>query len=382
MEKEPRQVAYEELTQLAKQRGYVTYDDIMDCSDNFSLSLQDFDWLTNSLTTIGIIIYLESPALAEQFNDEVDDYAQIDYEAVYSRIKELSPALAPFVDAVREIRPPQWNETKKLRYQVTEGNQHARDRMIEMNLRLALRIALQRAESYDMEIEDAVGHACLGLITAVDKYDPDSSGPFASYASMWVLQNISREQPNRRPLMYYPVHIKEGYFSVYPFLKQYGCIGCSEMQSCGEIREIIMARLECNERSAMSIIEQATAIEYIEDFLDLAEQNDFELEYSDRLGLALMKLSPDTVVSTDAALEDVYRGAMRAAIENVLEKLKPRERQVICERYGLSDGVEKTLEEIGATMDVTRERIRQIEAKALRKLQHPTRQRFIEEFYK
>ncbi len=191
MEKEPRQVAYKELIQLAEQRGYVTYDDIIDCSDNFSLSLQDFDWLTNSMTTIGIIIYSESPALAEQFNDEADDYAQVDYEDIYSKIKERSSALAPFVDAVREIRPPQRNETKKLKYQVTEGNQHARDRMIEMNLRLALRIALQRAESYDMEIEDAVSYACLGLIMAVDKYDPDSSGPFASYASMWILQNIS-----------------------------------------------------------------------------------------------------------------------------------------------------------------------------------------------
>ena len=88
MEKEPRQVASKELIQLAEQRRYVTYDDIIDCSDNFSLSLQDFDWLTNSLTTIGIIIYSESPALAEQFNDEVDDYAQIDYEDIYSKIKE------------------------------------------------------------------------------------------------------------------------------------------------------------------------------------------------------------------------------------------------------------------------------------------------------
>lgn len=381
MEKELRQVAYEELTQLAKQRGYVTYDDIMDCSDNFSLSLQDFDWLTNSLTTIGIIIYLESPALAKQFNDEVDDYAQIDYEAVYSRIKELSPSLVPFVDAVREIRPPQWNETKKLKYQVTEGNQHARDRMIEMNLRLALRIALKRVEVYDIDIEDAVSYAYLGLITAVDKYDPDSSGPFASYASMWVLQSISREQPNRRPLIYYPVHIKEGYFSVYPFLKQYGCVGCSEMQFCSEIRGKIMAQLKCDERSAMSIIEQATAIEYIEDSPDLSEINNPELEYSDRLGLALMKLSSDTVVSTDTAFEDVYRDTMRAAIEDVLEKLTPRERRVICERYGLSDGIEKTLEEIGSAMDVTRERIRQIEAKALRKLRHPTRQKFVKEFY-
>lgn len=382
MEKEPRQVAYKELIQLAEQRGYVTYDDIIDCSDNFSLSLHDFDWLTNSLTTIGIIIYSESPVLAEQFNDEVDDYAQIDYEDIYSRIKERSPALASFVDAVREIRPPQRNETKKLKYQVTEGNQHARDRMIEMNLRLALRIALQRAESYDMEIEDAVSYACLGLITAVDKYDPDSSGPFASYASMWIFQSISREQPNRRPLMYYPVHIKEGYLSAYLFLKQYGCIGCSEMQSCSEIREKIMTRLECDERSAMSVIEQATAIEYIEDSLDLSEESNSESEYSDRLGLTLMKLSSDTVVSADASFEDVYRDTMRVAIENVLGKLKPREWQVICERYGLSDGVEKTLEEIGSSMNVTRERIRQIETKALRKLRHPSKAKYLQDFYK
>lgn len=381
MEKEPRQVAYKELIQLAEQRGYVTYDDIIDCSDNFSLSLQDFDWLTNSMTTIGIIIYSESPALAEQFNDEADDYAQVDYEDIYSKIKERSSALAPFVDAVREIRPPQRNETKKLKYQVTEGNQHARDRMIEMNLRLALRIALQRAESYDMEIEDAVSYACLGLIMAVDKYDPDSSGPFASYASMWILQNISREQPNRRSLMYYPVHIKEGYFSVYPFLKQYGCISCSEMQSCSEIRKKIMVRLGCDERNAMSVIEQATAIEYIEDFLDLFEENNLEFEYSDRLGLTLLKLSPDTTTSADVALMDVYRGTMRVAIKNVLEKLKPRERQVICERYGLSDGIEKTLEEIGSSMDVTGERIRQIETKALRKLRHPSKARYLQDFY-
>lgn len=381
MEKEPRQVAYKELIQLAEQQGYVTYDDIIDCSDDFSLSLQDFDWLTNSLTTIGIIIYSESPALAEHFNDEVDDYAQIDYEDIYSKIKERSPTLAPFVDVVREIRPPQRNETKKLKYQVTEGNQHARDRMIEMNLRIALRIALQRAEAYDMEIEEAVSYACIGLIMAVDKFDPDSSGPFASYASMWILQNISREQPNRRPLMYYPVHIKEGYFSVYPFLRQYGCISCSEMQFCSEIREKIMARLECDERSAMSVIEQSTAIEYIEDFLDLFEENNLKFEYSDRLGLTLLKLSPDTVVSTDTALEDVYRGAMCVVIENVLEKLKPRERRVICERYGLSDGVEKTLEEIGSSMDVTRERIRQIETKALRKLRHPSKAKYLQGFY-
>lgn len=78
--------------------------------------------------------------------------------------------------------------------------------MIEMHLRIALRIALQRSETYDMDLEDAIGYACIGLIIAVDKYDPDTSGPFSSYATLWILQNISREQSTQRKLVYYPVH--------------------------------------------------------------------------------------------------------------------------------------------------------------------------------
>lgn len=142
-----------------------------------------------------------------------------------------------------------------------------------------------------------------------------------------------------------------------------------------------MVQLGCDERGTISVIEQATAIEYIEDALNLSEENNSELEYIDRLGLTLMKLSPDTVVSADAAFEDVYRDTMRVAIENVLETLKPRERQVICERYSLSDGIEKTLEEIGFSMNVTRERIRQIEAKALRKLQCPSKAKYLQDLY-
>lgn len=142
-----------------------------------------------------------------------------------------------------------------------------------------------------------------------------------------------------------------------------------------------MARLGCDERSAISVIEQMIAIESIEDFLDLSEENNPELEYTDRLGLTLMKLSPDTVVNADAVLEDVYRAALRGALENVLEKLKPREQQIICERYGLSDGVEKTLEEIGSSMNVTRERIRQIETKALRKLRRLGEIMYLQYFY-
>lgn len=145
---------------MANKQGYVTFDDIMDAADRFSLPIQDFDWLSSSITTYGIIVYSEKPTSTKQaFNygddDELDDFAQSDYEAIYSRIIELNPSLKPFVDYVRSVIPPQRKEIRKLKYQFAEGNMFARTRMIEMHLRLALRISLQRAETYDMDIEDA-----------------------------------------------------------------------------------------------------------------------------------------------------------------------------------------------------------------------------------
>ena len=97
---EQRKSAYEELLELANKQGYVTFDDIMDAADRFSLPIQDFDWLSSSITTYGIIVYSEKPTSTKQaFNygddDELDDFAQSDYEAIYSRIVELNPSLKP-----------------------------------------------------------------------------------------------------------------------------------------------------------------------------------------------------------------------------------------------------------------------------------------------
>ena len=247
MEKDNRQEAYNYLISLAHKQGYVTFDQIMDCADDYSLPIQDFDWLSNAITTRGIIVYNEAPSVTSLVEDEeFDDFAQSDYDAVYSRIIELSPSLEPFVNKVKNIVPPQRQEIKQLKYQIVDGNEYARTRMIEMHLRVALRIALQRSEAYDMDIEDAVGYAYIGLIIAVDKYDPDTSGAFASYATLWILQNISREQSTLRPLVYYPAHQKENFFTMYPILKQYGCLKCDKLIKCNKAREIVVEKLECS----------------------------------------------------------------------------------------------------------------------------------------
>lgn len=372
MGRDNRQQAYEYLIDLANKQGYVTFDEIMDCADDHDLPIQDFDWLSNSITSRGILVYSEAPSSASATDeDEYDDFAQSDYEAVYNRIIELSPSLEPFVNGVRDIIPPQRHEIKQLKYQIVDGNEYARSRMIEMHLRIALRVALQRAEAFDMDIEDAIGYACIGLTIAVDKYDPDTSGAFASYATLWILQNISREQSTRRPLVYYPVHQKENYFSMHPILKSHGCIECDDLWQCEKARQMVMDKLECSDKDVERTIAQMIPDSRIEDLLNL-----YSGEYGENddvmVGSMLGSISPDTVVSDEDVLQAIYDKILGEVVADALKKLTPREEEILKLRYGF-DGPEQTLEQVGSRYNITRERIRQIEAKALIKLCHPAR---------
>lgn len=382
MGKDNRQGAYDFLIDLVNKQGYVTFDDIMNCADNHNLPIQDFDWLSNSITTRGIIVYSEAPSsLSAIDEDEYDDFAQSDYDVVYKRIVELSPSLEPFVDNVRNIVPPQRQENKQLKYQVVDGNKYARSRMIEMHLRVALRIALQRSEAYDMDIEDAVGYACIGLTLAVDKYDPDTSGAFSPYATLWMLQNISRNQSTRRPLIYYPAHQKENFFTMYPILKKHGCIECDELWQCKKAESIVMGKLECSSSDAKNIIAQMIPDIRIEELIAMYAREYEEPECVDIVDDYLLgSILPETIVSDEDSLKVVHNKMCRELIADVLHTLSPREESVLRRRYGFN-GPEQTLEQVGTAYNLTRERIRQIEAKALRRLRHPSRANLLKDYW-
>lgn len=362
-----RQEALTYLLNKAEKLGYVTFDDIMDCADDRNLPIQDFDWLSSSITSRGILVYDDAPAkraLNEDVN-EYDDFAQSDYEDVYNRIIELDISLEPFVKEVRSIKPPQWRELSQLEYQVIEGNKYARNRMIEMHLRIALRIALQRAETYDMDIQDSVSEACIGLITAVDKYNPDLNGAFSSYASMWIMQNISRRQPTQRPLMYYPVHKKDAYFSAYPILKSAGYAGDIDSLRNHEVYELLEDRLSFTYKQTEEVIYATIPFESYEELCLMFSETKCESDED-------KEFYPRELVIENNAEEIIDNAMLRKQIGETLETLSERERKVLVLRYGLYDGKERTLEEIGVIFHLTRERIRQIEAKALRKLRHPS----------
>lgn len=360
-----REIAYQQLVKLSEQKGYVLFDDIMDSADKCSLPIQDVDWLSNSITTRGILVYDVAPATARVENDEdIDDYAQIDYAAVFNRVIEIDPSLEPFITEIRNIKPPQTREMDQLKYQVQEKNLYARQRVIEMHLRFAVRIALQRVEQYDCDMADTLQEAFLGLIYAVDKYDPDSSGPFSSYASLWILQNITRTQPTQRPLIYYPFHKKEDYFTLYPIIKAYGFFDWDEGLQSDDVRNLVIDKLKCTGEQAENVIKQCLPVDPLEETysLFLKSINDSERYKS------LSRSNQGESFYEQDSFREIENNIFRDEIGQIMDGLKPREQQVIRERYGLKDGREKTLEEAGSMLGVTRERVRQIESKALKKL--------------
>lgn len=164
---------------------------------------------------------------------------------------------------------------------------------------------------------------------------------------------------------------------MYPLLKAHGCIGCDELRSCGDALHMVCDKIGCAEEDAQIILLQMVPDERIEELLELyADENQEYYPKDITVGEMLSNLSTETVASD----KDAYFSMFQTEIRNALSTLTPREEKVLMLRYGF-DGWERTLEEVGQIYNVTRERIRQIEAKALRKLRHPSRSKKIRDYY-
>lgn len=384
MEREKRQVALAELLSQAESKGYILFDDIMLAAETFSLPLPDFDWLTEAITSRGVLIYDEAPDSSNDYDedDEVSDFAQVDYDLIYNRVLELDPTLEPIISEISKIKPPQLHEVRQLKYLVKEGNQHARTRLIEMHLRNAVRLALQRSEAFDYPIDEALQFAFIGLISAVDKYDPDINGVFASYANLYMVQSISRDQQLQNNAVYYPVHKKEECFAVYPELKKHGCTACPDVEKCDKAISLICDRLTCDEERAASILQSALPTLSLE---DCCEQFDTHLIEYERHGIDIsyVKNYHCLTYSFSDELDDAISKQIAIdELQQILLTLSDREREVISLRYGFSDGIEHTLSEVGDMFSITRERVRQIEMKAITKLTNPSRARKLRNLFR
>ncbi len=385
MGNDARNKALDILIEVANARGYLTFDEIIDCAERHSLSFGDFDWLAKTVAQRNIIIYEKDPKQSRDLdsnrkeinetnsneNDGYDDYSRLDFDEIYNEVIAMNNRLIPFISKIRNIVPPQRGEVKRLINQVKEGNTYARTRMIEMYLRLAVRIALQRAKAYDMDIEDAIGDACIGLVNAIDKYDPVVNGAFISYASYQIFGALQRRQSVSNSLVYYPMHVKEKVFSIYPFLKEKGCLECSKFLNCRNAFYYIEEEFFLyNYREIRDLFIGSIPALSLDSIIRIAYQyDDEECDYNDievrRLENELVhyvgNIEQEAIIRLDKAM-------FRKKLSEVTKGLSWREKEVLELRFGINDGYERTLEEVGQHFGVTRERIRQIEAKALRRL--------------
>ena len=341
----------------SEKKGFLTFDDIMDISDTYSLSVSEVDQLSEALEIRGIIIYETAPSGNNA--DHFEDYSRIDYEAIFEEIVALSPELEYIVELIRKLPPPQYGEISALTVQTAAGNTYARERLILIHLRVVLKIALSMAKTHQYNIDDTVSAGFVGLIIAVDRFDPDGFSAFQSYASLWIQQNINRECNPIWMEYYFPAHYKEKMLPAYERYLNHWCVDCLPGSLCETLVSEIADDLDISFSQATEYL--IAAINQAENHLQLS---DF-LEESD---FGALPWPRELVQSDDFLLEKVAASMTRDALLNVFNSLTPREADIIRLRNGFDGGQPLTLEDVGVMYGVTRERIRQIEAKAFRKI--------------
>lgn len=372
--------AFDFLVSLSMEQGYLLFDDIFPCSDKYNLDIQDIDRLTSKLLDNGIILYEKKPVVtkidSELRNEEFDDWAHNDYEPIYSKIVDLDSSLEFFVDYVRRIVPPQRNEMKQLQYQMLEKNHFARKRVIEMHLRLALKLALQYSERYENEISEMISLACEGLCKAADSFKPDENGKFSGYVSYWIMQVFMRNMETKRPLVYYPVQPLNEYFKLYKYLDYLKIYKDETIVNDDNIKKISNF-LNISENTAKEILFAFIPFENLDEMTEVncnfLFYNTFDEEICNKLFSKKLNKQVDSLKEKERAVIKFRFGLWNESDFDYKTAVKLVENKLYkdSEHYGY--GISLTLEEIGCLYGLTRERIRQIENKGLKNLREKLR---------
>lgn len=364
-----RQVV-EKIIFEAKGKGYVTTDDIFAAIDVADLPIDDVERICDMLVDRGIIIRnSEDTDEVDAQKDEtgyLSERSKVDYDKIFLRAIDIDESLHYYINNLKHIAPPGRGEEYELAYKAREGNKYARNRLIAMHLKVVVRIALSYFDKYAFPLADTIQNGNTGLLIALEKMPLTPEYRFSTYAPWWVMQLIMRDNNSFGNKFYVPIHLREKLYQTADLFNGHNCVECYETNEyCKELtREIVDKISKTTEKATyyLSLLEQVIS-------LDEVLQDDNNLLFS------------DNNLSMDMLIDDIMYEECRKTIASTLDILTPREKKVIIERFGLNANKPKTLEEIGGLFGVTRERIRQIEVKAIARLRHPRCSKILKNFY-
>ena len=341
-----------ELVELGKKKGNITYEELAEKLKNLDLDADSLDDLYNTLNEHHISVVSE--------NEEDDEDPSKTSNELLTKDLTINDPVRMYLKEIGQIKLLTTEEELELADRIAEGDEQAKATLAEANLRLVVSIA-KRYVGRGMLFLDLIQEGNIGLMKAVEKFDVTKGYKFSTYATWWIRQAITRAIADQARTIRVPVHMVE------------------TINKLARVERQLTLELNREPTEEELSKKMGTSVEKIRDIYKISQEPvSLEIPIGEEDDSHLGDFIPD---ETNMSPEDfAINELLKDEISEVLLTLTEREEKVIRLRFGLEDGRPRTLEEVGQLFGVTRERIRQIEAKALTNLRHPSRTRKLKDY--
>ena len=344
-----------------KNGGSLTYGELIDALQKQDMSPDEMDDMYQRFTDEGVDIVDDVPATAEPAPEEpVEKEEEVEIDLTIPEGVSLDDPVRMYLKEIGHVPLLTAEEEVELAQRMEAGDESARHRLEEANLRLVVSIA-KRYVGRGMLFLDLIQEGNLGLLKAVEKFDYSKGYKFSTYATWWIRQAITRAIADQARTIRIPVHMVE------------------TINKLVRISRQLLQELGRDPRPEETAKEMGISVSRVHEIMKIAQEPvSLETPIGEEEDSHLGDFIEDEAAPAPAEAASFM--LLREQLEEVLETLTDREKNVLRLRFGLEDGRSRTLEEVGQSFGVTRERIRQIEAKALRKLRHPSRSKVLRDF--
>ena len=364
-----KQQVMHDLLEFGRKNGKITMKEINNAIDELELDPEQQDKFYAALDKMGVEIAVEDddladdiPLVADEGFSDVEEVTEDEINETFAMADGLAidDPVRMYLKEIGKVDLLTPDEEIELAKRMLEGDENAKKRLAEANLRLVVSIA-KRYVGRGMQFLDLIQEGNLGLIKAVEKFDYTKGYKFSTYATWWIRQAITRAIADQARTIRIPVHMVETINKVIRVSRQL-------LQELG------------HDPSPEEVAEEMhMPVQKVRDILKIAlEPVSLETPIGEEEDSHLGDFIPDEDAPEPAEVASFT--LLKEQLVEVLGTLTPREEKVLRLRFGIEDGRTRTLEEVGKEFNVTRERIRQIEAKALRKLRHPSRSKKLKDF--